>query len=120
MCAWSMRCQEDTRRAPFTTIAQAFKWRSAVLQKRSHTVQAAAAGEEALWWYGSCHQHNSMILRDGPWLARDSTRSVHDHLPGVHMTERSAPEAFTALRTWPRQTRRRYGPQPPAHVWPFP
>jgi len=44
MFALSVACQEDTRRPPFKTIAQAFKWRDAVLQKRSHTGQAAAAG----------------------------------------------------------------------------
>jgi hypothetical protein len=49
MCALSVACQEDTWHAPFKTISQAFKWRGTVLQKRSHTVQAAAAGEEALW-----------------------------------------------------------------------
>src|SRR5215510_8516527 len=31
-----MACQEDTRRPPFKTISQAFKWRGTVLQKRSY------------------------------------------------------------------------------------
>src|SRR5262249_38730355 len=44
MYTLSMACQEDTRRAPFKTIPEAFKWGRVVLQKRSHTVHAAAAG----------------------------------------------------------------------------
>ena len=42
MCTLSVACQEDTRRAPFKTISQAFKWGGAVLQKRSHTVVCPA------------------------------------------------------------------------------
>jgi hypothetical protein len=42
MFALSMVCQEDTRRPPFKTISQAFKWGGAALQKRSYTVVCPA------------------------------------------------------------------------------
>src|SRR5262245_35064920 len=47
MYTLSIACQEDTRRPPFQTIAQAFKLGGAVFQKRSYTPHAAAAGEVA-------------------------------------------------------------------------